>query len=51
MATNVYLGYPPPNVRKWIEEEYKKKKTIITFDDESTKEYEWTGEVNREKLE
>jgi hypothetical protein len=45
MAMNVYLGYPPPNVRTWIENKYKK--TVITFDDGDRKEYDWTGEVNQ----
>ena len=50
MATKAYLGYPPPNVRRWIEEEYRKRKTIITFDDESTEEYEWSGQVTQQTL-
>jgi hypothetical protein len=23
MATSIYLGYPPENIKKWIEEHYK----------------------------
>jgi hypothetical protein len=47
MSTKVYLGYPPPNARRWIEEEYRKRKTIITFEDQSTEEYDWSGEVTQ----
>jgi len=50
MSTEVYLGYPPPSVRRWIEEEYRKRKTIITFEDQSTEEYDWSGEVNQTTL-
>ena len=45
MATEVYLGYPPPNVRAWIENKYRK--TVITFDNGDKEEYEWSGYVTR----
>ena len=33
MATNIYLGFPPPNVVKWIKDdaERKQQKTPLTF--------------------
>ena len=42
MATNIYLGLPPPNVIKWIQENYKEpwsEKTLITFSDGTS----WEG--------
>lgn len=45
MATEVYLGYPPSNVRAWIENKYKT--TIITFNNGDKKEYDWSGEVTQ----
>ena len=48
MSTKVYLGFPPPKVRAWIENKYKK--TIITFDNGDREEYDWTGEVSQETL-
>jgi hypothetical protein len=46
MAINVYLGYPPPKIRKWIEDHSGNPKTVITFNNLDIEEYDWSGEVN-----
>ena len=54
MATEIYFGKIPQNVRKWIEEkkekEKEKEKTIVTFDDGETSSYGWSGVVTQDTL-
>ena len=36
MATNIFLGYPPETIKKWIEENYVKpwpEKTLVVYKD------------------
>ena len=49
MATEIYLGNPPPHVIDWIKAHSKpvaSPKTKITFTDGNPQEYDWSGEIN-----
>ena len=49
MATEIYLGNPPPYMIDWIKAHSKpagNPKTKITFTDGSFKEYDWSGEID-----
>ena len=52
MATQIYLGNPPENIKKWIEEHVviepaESPLTKIWFTDEPDKcyEYDWEGDL------
>ena len=49
MATEIYLGNPPPHMIDWIKAHSKpagNPKTKITFADGTSQEYDWSGEIN-----
>ena len=53
MATEIYLGNPPPHIIDWIKAHSKpagNPKTKITFADWTSQEYEWSGEITRQKM-
>lgn len=39
MSTEIYLGYPPENIKKWINADYDKKLTKVVYTDGTT----WEG--------
>lgn len=49
--TNVFLGYPPEHIRKWIKEHSSNepadhKKTWIWFEGQDNyEEFDWSGEI------
>ena len=48
MATEIYLGNPPPYMIDWIKAHSKpagNPKTKITFTDGTSQEYDWSGEL------
>lgn len=48
MATETYLGAPPQHVIDWIKSHSKpaaREKTLITFADGTSQEYDWSGEI------
>ena len=51
--TQIFLGYPPEHIKNWIIKHYKpagNPKTKITFTDETSQEYDWSGEINRQTI-
>ena len=53
MATEIYLGNPPPHIIDWIKAHSKpvaSPKTKITFADGSVEEYDWSGEISRQTM-
>lgn len=50
MATEIYLGKPPQYVIDWIKAHFVNPKTKITFIDGSVEEYNWSGEITRQKM-
>ena len=48
MATETYLGAPPRHVIDWIKSHSKpaaREKTLITFTDGTSQEYDWSGDI------
>ena len=53
MATEIYLGTPPQHIIDWIKAHSKptgNPKTKITFTNGDSKEYDWSGEINRQTI-
>lgn len=52
MATNIFLGNPPENIKQFIIENYAPQNTLtkITFADGTIEEYNIQGELTRNKL-
>ena len=53
MATEIYLGPPPPHIIDWIKAHSKpaaNPKTKITFRGGTSQEYEWSGEINQQTM-
>ena len=53
MATEIYLGNPPQHVIDWIKAHSKpvgNPKTKITFTDETSEEYDWSGEITKQTM-
>ena len=56
MATEIYLGNPPPHIIDWIKAHSKpagNPKTKITFNDNGnsySQEYDWSGEITRQTM-
>ena len=53
MATEIYLGNPPPHIIDWIKVHSKpagNPKTKITFADGTSQEYDWKGEITLQTM-
>lgn len=53
MATEIYLGTPPQYVINWIKSHFKpavREKTLITFTDGTSEEYDWEGELSSQMI-
>ena len=53
MATEIYLGNPPPYMIDWIKAHSKPAigpKTKIMFTDGTSQEYDWSGEINQQTM-
>ena len=53
MATEIYIGNPPPRMIDWIKAHSKpagNPKTKITFTDGTSQEYDWKGEITLQTM-
>lgn len=53
MATEIYLGNPPPHIIDWIKAHSKpvtSPKTKITFTNGTSQEYDWSGTINQQTM-
>ena len=53
MATEIYLGNPPPHIIDWIKAHSNpaaNPKTKITFTDGTSQEYDWSGEITNQMV-
>ena len=56
MATHVFLGKPPADIEAWIISHstppgpISNPKTVITFIDNTTQEYDWSGTITQQTM-
>lgn len=53
--SKIFLGEPPANIKAWIVEHYApapvgNPKTVITFTDNTTQEFNWSGTITRQTM-